>query len=105
MRRKAGRAGFVANAHGGFVLIEEAGVHAQSDLPPAVRPLDRAEQAPAAGVAPDPASAALAKGLSDLTEIVTQAEALLRAQGTLKGTYISPSSASTTSRWRCACTT
>jgi uncharacterized protein YoxC len=82
---EGGRAGFVANARGGFVLIEEAGVHAQSDSPPAVRPLDRAEQAPAAGPAPDPASAALAKGLSDLTEIVTQAEALLRAQGTLKG--------------------
>jgi hypothetical protein len=31
------------------------------------------------------APAALAKGLADLTAIVTQAEALLRAQGTLKG--------------------
>ena len=34
---------------------------------------------------PSLAPAALAKGLADLTAIVTQAEALLRAQGTLKG--------------------
>jgi hypothetical protein len=70
----------------GLVLVDYAGGNAQSDSSPVVRPLDRAGEAPEAGVpVPVLASAVLAKGLSDLTAIVTQAEALLWARGTMKG--------------------
>jgi len=76
----------VPSGRSGLVLVDYAGGNAQSDSSPVVRPLDRAEETPDAGVpVPVLASAVLAKGLSDLTAIVTQAEALLRAQGTLKG--------------------
>src|ERR1700759_5515844 len=76
----------VPSGRSGLVLVDYAGGNAQSDSSPVVRPLDRAEETPDAGVpVPVLASAVLAKGLSDLTAIVTQAEALLRAEGTLKG--------------------
>ncbi len=81
---ESARSDFVANGRSGLVLIDYAGGRVPSDSPPVVLPLDRAGpplQADGLG----PASALLAKGLSDLTAIVTQAEALLRAQGTLKG--------------------
>jgi uncharacterized protein YoxC len=82
---QSARADVVANGRSGLVLIEYASGYAQPDPQPAVRPPDRAEQAVASGHVPSFAAAALAKGLSDLSAIVTQAEALLRAQGTLKG--------------------
>ena len=56
-----------------------------SNPQPVVRPIERAEQLAASERVPTLAPAALAKGLADLTAIVTQAEALLRVQGTLKG--------------------
>jgi hypothetical protein len=79
------RADVVANGRSGLVLIEYASGYAQPDPQPVVRPSDRAEQAAAGGHIPSFAAAALARGLSDLSAIVTQAEALLRAQGMLKG--------------------
>jgi hypothetical protein len=77
------RADVVANGRSGLVLVEYASGYAQADPQPVVRPPDRAEQS--GGPIPSFAAAALARGLSDLSAIVTQAEALLRAQGTLKG--------------------
>ena len=47
----------------------------------------------------------LAKRLSDLTAIVAQAEALLRAQGTLKGDVYFAVECITTLRSRCASAT
>jgi uncharacterized protein YoxC len=82
---QSARADVVANGRSGLVLIEYASGYPQSDPQPALRSPDRAEQAAASGHLPSFAAAALAKGLSDLSAIVTQAEALLRAQGTLKG--------------------
>lgn len=79
------RTEFVANGRSGLVLIEYASSFVQSDPQPVVRPIERAEQLAASERVPSLAPAALAKGLADLTAIVTQAEALLRAQGTLKG--------------------
>jgi uncharacterized protein YoxC len=79
------RADIVANGRSGLVLIEYTSGFAQPDPQPDVRPPDSAEQAAASGHIPSFAAAALAKGLSDLSAIVTQAEALLRAQGALKG--------------------
>ena len=79
------RTEFAANGRSGLVLIEYASGFAQSDPQPAVRPPERAEQPAANERMPSLAPAALAKGLADLTAIVTHAEALLRAQGTLKG--------------------
>src|SRR6516225_9772014 len=76
---------FAANGRSGLVLIEYASGFAQSDPQPAVRPPERAEQPAANERMPSLAPAALAKGLADLTATVTHAEALLRAQGTLKG--------------------
>jgi hypothetical protein len=76
----------VPSGRSGLVLVDYAGGNLQGDSSPVVGPLDRAEETPDAGVpVPVLASAVLAKGLSDLTAIVTQAEALLWAQGTLKG--------------------
>jgi uncharacterized protein YoxC len=79
------RAEFAANRLSGLVLIEYASGFAQSDPQPVVRPPQRAEQPAASERVPSLAPAALAKALADLTAIVTQAEALLRAQGTLRG--------------------
>jgi hypothetical protein len=79
------RAEFAANRRSGLVLIEYASGFAQSDPQPVVRPPQRAEQPAASERVPSLAPAALAKALADLTAIVTQAEALLRAQGTLRG--------------------
>jgi uncharacterized protein YoxC len=82
---ESARTEFVANGRSGLVLIEYASSFVQSDPQPVVRPIERAEQLAASERVPTLAPAALAKGLADLTAIVTQAEALLRAQGTLKG--------------------
>jgi hypothetical protein len=82
---QSARADVVANGRSGIVLIEYASGYAQSDPQPDLRLPDRAERAAASGHIPSFAAAALAKGLSDLSAIVIQAEALLRAQGTLKG--------------------
>ena len=79
------RTEFVANGRSGLVLIEYASGFTQSDPQPVIGPIERAEQAAASERVPNLAPAVLAKGLADLTAIVTQAEALLRAQGTLKG--------------------
>jgi hypothetical protein len=89
------RTALVANGRSGLVLIEYASGFAQSDPQPVVRPREPAEQAAANERGPSErvpgervaslAPAALAKGLADLAAIVTQAEALLRAQGVLKG--------------------
>ena len=79
------RVDVVANGRSGLVLIEYTSGYAQPDPQPVVRPPDRAEEAPSGGQIPSFAAAALARGLADLSAIVTQAEALLRAQGTLKG--------------------
>jgi uncharacterized protein YoxC len=82
---QSARSDVVANGRSGLVLIEYAGGYAQPDSHLAVRAADRAEQAAASAHIPSFATAALAKGLSDLSAIVIQAETLLRAQGTLKG--------------------
>ena len=82
---QSARSDVVANARSGLVLIEYASGYAQPDSHLAVRTADRAEQAAASAHIPSFAAAALAKGLSDLSAIVIQAETLLRAQGTLKG--------------------
>ena len=82
---ESARTEFVANGRSGLVLIEYASSFVQSDPQPVVLPIERAEQLAASERVPSLAPAALAKGLADLTAIVTQAEALLRAQGTLKG--------------------
>jgi hypothetical protein len=82
---ESARTEVAANSRSGLVLIEYTSGFAQSDPPPAVRPPERAEQRAASERVPSLAPAVLAKGLADLTAIVTQAEALLRAQGTLKG--------------------
>jgi hypothetical protein len=82
---QSARVDLVANGRSGIVLIEYASGYAQPDPQPAVRPPDRAEEAAASGHIPSFAAAALTKGLSDLSAIVIQAEALLRAQGMLKG--------------------
>jgi len=86
---EATRAEFVANGRSGLVLVEYASGFAQSDSSdpqPVVRvPIQHAQQPRAGGPLASLAPAALAKGLADLTAIVTQAEALLRAQGALKG--------------------
>jgi hypothetical protein len=82
---QSARSDVVANARSGLVLIEYASGYAQPDSHLAVRMADRAEQAAASAHIPSFAAAALAKGLSDLSAIVIQAETLLRAQGTLKG--------------------
>ena len=79
------RTEFVANGRSGLVLIEYASGFTQSDPRPVGLPIEPAEQPVANERVPSLAPAALAKGLADLTAIVTQAEALLRAQGTLKG--------------------
>jgi hypothetical protein len=79
------RTEFVANGRSGLVLIEYASGFAQSDPQPVVQPIERAEQLVAGERVPSLAPAALAKGLADLTAIVTQVEALLRAQRILKG--------------------
>ena len=79
------RTEFVANGRSGLVLIEYASGFTQSDPRPVGLPIEPAEQPVASERVPSLAPAALAKGLADLTAIVTQAEALLRAQGTLKG--------------------
>jgi hypothetical protein len=83
------RTEFVANGRSGLVLVEYATGFAQSDSsdpqPVARVPIQRAGQPRASGPLASLAPAALAKGLADLTAIVTQAEALLRAQGALKG--------------------
>jgi hypothetical protein len=81
---ESARTEFVANGRSGLVLIEYASSFVQSDPQPVVLPIERAEQLAASERVPSLAPAALAKGLADLTAIVT-AEALLRAQGTLKG--------------------
>ena len=82
---ESARTEFVANGRSGLVLIEYASSFVQSDPQPVVLP-DRARRAARGERTRDePPPAALAKGLADLTAIVTQAEALLRAQGTLKG--------------------
>jgi hypothetical protein len=79
------RTEFVANGRSGLVLIEYASGFTQSDPRPVGLPIEPAEQPVASERVPSLAPAALAKGLADLTAIVIQAEALLRAQGTLKG--------------------
>ena len=79
------RTEFVANGRSGLVLIEYASGFTQSDQQPVGLQIEPAEQPVASKRVPSLAPAALAKGLADLTAIVTQAEALLRAQGTLKG--------------------
>jgi uncharacterized protein YoxC len=79
------RTEFVANGRSGLVLIEYASGFTQSDPRPVGLPIEPAEQPVASERVPSLAPAALAKGLADLTASVTQAEALLRAQGTLKG--------------------
>jgi hypothetical protein len=78
---ESARTEFVANGRSGLVLIEYASSFVQSDPQPVVRPIERAEQLAASERVPTLAPAALAKGLADLTAIVTQAEALLRRRG------------------------
>jgi len=78
------RSELAVNGHSGLVLIEYASGYAQPDPQPFARPLDCVEQPAAKERLPSLVPAALAKGLADLAAIVTQAEALLRAQGTLK---------------------
>jgi hypothetical protein len=97
------RTEFVANGRSGLVLIEYASGFTQSDPRPVGLPIEPAEQPVASERVPSLAPAALAKGLADLTAIVTQAEALLRAQGTLKGDV--HFAVVTMSPWRCACAT
>src|SRR5262245_22829868 len=79
------RTELAAKGRSGLVLIEYASGFAQSDPQPVAGPPERAAQPAASERVPSLAPAALAKGLADLAAIVTQAEALLRAQGTLKG--------------------
>ena len=99
------RTEFVANGRSGLVLIEYASGFVQSDPQPVVLPIERAEQLAASERVPSLAPAALAKGLADLTAIVTQAEALLRAQGTLKGDVHFAVERIHDVAWRCACAT
>jgi len=59
---ESARPEFPANSRSGLVLVDYAGGNAQSDWSPVVRPLDRAEETPDAGVpVPVLASAVLAK--------------------------------------------
>jgi hypothetical protein len=74
-----------ANSRSSLVLIEYASGYAQQpDLQAFIRPVAQTRQPAARERLPSLAPAALLKGLADLGSIVTQAEALLRAQGTLK---------------------
>ena len=74
-----------ANSRSSLVLIEYASGYAQQpDLQAFIRPVVQTRQPAARERLPSLAPAALLKGLADLGSIVTQAEALLRAQGTLK---------------------
>ena len=74
-----------ANSRSSLVLIEYASGYAQQpDLQAFIRPVATPRQPAARERLPSLAPAALLKGLADLGSIVTQAEALLRAQGTLK---------------------
>ena len=82
---ESARSEFAANGHSGLVLIEYASGYAQPDLQPFARPLDRVAQPAVKERLRSLVPAAVAKGLADLVAIVTQAEALLRAQGILKG--------------------
>jgi hypothetical protein len=79
------RAELFANSRSSLVLIEYASGYAQQpDLQAFIRPVVPPRQPAARERLPSLAPAALLKGLADLGAIVTQAEALLRAQGTLK---------------------
>jgi hypothetical protein len=74
-----------ANSRSSLVLIEYASGYAQQpDLQAFIRPVAPPRQPVARERLPSLAPAALLRGLADLGSIVTQAEALLRAQGTLK---------------------
>jgi hypothetical protein len=74
-----------ANSRSSLVLIEYASGYAQQpDLQAFIRPVVQTRQPAARERLPSLAPAALLQGLADLGSIVTQAEALLRAQGTLK---------------------
>jgi hypothetical protein len=74
-----------ANSRSSLVLIEYASGYAQQpDLQAFIRPVAPPRQPAARERLPSLAPAALLRGLADLGSIVTQAEALLRAQGTLK---------------------
>jgi hypothetical protein len=79
------RAELFGNSRSSLVLIEYASGYAQQpDLQAFIRPVMQSRQPAPRERLPSLAPAALLKGLADLGSIVTQAEALLRAQGTLK---------------------